>query len=336
MFKMGVIADLSYHQNNIDFAKLSKIADMVILRVQCGSTFIDPRYSSYVAECKKYGIPFGTYAYAKFISVPDAIQEAKDAYNRMDKDSKFMVLDCEEMTLRNPNDIVPAAQAFIDYFKQKGVKIGLYSGQYFYNNYGLSNLRYDFLWIAKYSNNQPSISCAMWQFTSSGHVDGIIGNVDLNKLMGKLLEYFIGKSQASPTQSQQSNKPIMRVRALVKNDIRTAPSHTAGYVRDAIPPEEFDVYEIRNIGGTQWHLIGGEGDKQFWIDGNNGANLFWIDNPNNKITPQPVSHPVHIVAKGETLGKIASANGTTVANLCKLNGIKDPNKISIGQKIILK
>jgi murein DD-endopeptidase MepM/ murein hydrolase activator NlpD len=41
------------------------------------------------------------------------------------------------------------------------------------------------------------------------------------------------------------------------------------------------------------------------------------------------------VVKGDNLTKIAKANGTTVAALVKLNGIKDANKISIGQVIKL-
>lgn len=39
----------------------------------------------------------------------------------------------------------------------------------------------------------------------------------------------------------------------------------------------------------------------------------------------------YTVVKGDNLTKIAKAHGTTVAALVKLNGIKDANKISIGQ-----
>jgi len=39
----------------------------------------------------------------------------------------------------------------------------------------------------------------------------------------------------------------------------------------------------------------------------------------------------YTVVKGDTLTKIAKAHGSTVAELVKLNGIKDKNKISIGQ-----
>ena len=42
---------------------------------------------------------------------------------------------------------------------------------------------------------------------------------------------------------------------------------------------------------------------------------------------------VHKVSAGETLSKIAKYHNTTVASLVKLNGIKDPNKIKVGQAI---
>ena len=44
----------------------------------------------------------------------------------------------------------------------------------------------------------------------------------------------------------------------------------------------------------------------------------------------------HIVKKGETLSKIAKQYGTTWQALKKLNGIKDANKIYVGQKIKIK
>ena len=39
------------------------------------------------------------------------------------------------------------------------------------------------------------------------------------------------------------------------------------------------------------------------------------------------------VKKGDTLAKIAARNGTTVAKLCKLNGIKSTTVLSVGRRI---
>lgn len=43
----------------------------------------------------------------------------------------------------------------------------------------------------------------------------------------------------------------------------------------------------------------------------------------------------YTVKSGDTLSKIARVNNTTVDNLVKLNNIKNPNIISVGQKLIL-
>jgi len=42
---------------------------------------------------------------------------------------------------------------------------------------------------------------------------------------------------------------------------------------------------------------------------------------------------IYVVKRGDSLGVIAKKNGTTVAVLAKMNGIKNPNRIYVGQKI---
>lgn len=56
--------------------------------------------------------------------------------------------------------------------------------------------------------------------------------------------------------------------------------------------------------------------------------------PSNTSAPAATAK-VYKVVSGDTLSKIASKHGTTVAALVKLNGIKDPNKINVGQAIKL-
>jgi LysM repeat protein len=48
--------------------------------------------------------------------------------------------------------------------------------------------------------------------------------------------------------------------------------------------------------------------------------------------PAPAAERMHIVVKGDTLGKIAKANGVTAAAMAKANGI-DGTMIRIGQKL---
>ncbi|MDC0763494.1 LysM domain-containing protein [Brevibacillus sp. AG] len=51
--------------------------------------------------------------------------------------------------------------------------------------------------------------------------------------------------------------------------------------------------------------------------------------------PQP-KPKTYTVQSGDTLSKIATANGTTIAKLASDNGIKNPNLIYPGQKVVIK
>lgn len=53
-----------------------------------------------------------------------------------------------------------------------------------------------------------------------------------------------------------------------------------------------------------------------------------------KEAPKP-EPKIHTVVAGDTLSAIASANNTTVAELVRINGISNPNLLSIGQQIKL-
>lgn len=55
----------------------------------------------------------------------------------------------------------------------------------------------------------------------------------------------------------------------------------------------------------------------------------------SKQPSKPSSSGSYTVKRGDTLSEIAQRHGTTVNNLVKLNNIKNPNVISIGQKLTL-
>ncbi|MGH2363850.1 MAG: LysM peptidoglycan-binding domain-containing protein [Chloroflexota bacterium] len=51
-------------------------------------------------------------------------------------------------------------------------------------------------------------------------------------------------------------------------------------------------------------------------------------------TPAP-AHATYTVQKGDTLSAIAARNHTSVAEIAQLNTLTDPNKLAVGQKLIL-
>lgn len=57
------------------------------------------------------------------------------------------------------------------------------------------------------------------------------------------------------------------------------------------------------------------------------------DEEDKKIAKEAAAIKYHIVKKGDTLGRIAINNHTTVAKLCQLNGIKKTSILRLGQRI---
>lgn len=55
----------------------------------------------------------------------------------------------------------------------------------------------------------------------------------------------------------------------------------------------------------------------------------------SKPAPPPSAREPYTVKAGDTLTSIARAHGVTVDALVKANGIKDPNKITAGQKLAI-
>ncbi|CAH2462393.1 MULTISPECIES: glycoside hydrolase family 25 protein [Bacillus] len=202
---MGYIVDISKWNGNINWDIAVSQLDLVIARVQDGSNTVDFMYQGYVKEMKKRSIPFGNYAFCRFISISDAKKEAQDFWNRGDKNAKFWVADVEVQTMV---DMQGGTQAFIDELRRLGAKkIGLYVGHHTYVSFGARNIDADFIWIPRYGGNKPAYPCDIWQYTDSGNVPGI-GKCDLNQLIGnKNLSWFIGSNQTNQSSIGDSKQP---------------------------------------------------------------------------------------------------------------------------------
>ncbi|WP_025117165.1 GH25 family lysozyme [Lysinibacillus fusiformis] len=195
---MSKIIDISHHQGDIDWSQACNDVDLAIIRIQYGTNTIDRKYLQNIEGCIKYKIPFGVYMYVTYKNATEALVQAEDFYNRANAHHPlFYVVDVEESFGASIENIVQGTQAFIDYIKNKGVKVGLYTGHHFYKPYRMDTIKnYDFLWIPRYSGasgpgKKPDFACDVWQYTDKGVVQGIKGNVDLNFLNGhKPLSWF--------------------------------------------------------------------------------------------------------------------------------------------------
>lgn len=201
---MGYIVDMSKWNGNPDWDTAAKHLDFVIARVQDGSNYVDPVYKSYVAAMKARNIPFGNYAFCRFVSINDAKKEAQDFWNRGDKSATIWFADIEVDTM---DDMRAGTQAFIDELYRLGAKrVGVYVGHHKYKQYQVEKLqRVDVVWIPRYGGKKPDYPCDIWQYTETGNVPGI-GKCDLNSLIGnKSLSWFTESATQESVQAPKQN-----------------------------------------------------------------------------------------------------------------------------------
>lgn len=187
----GAIIDISKHQGTIDFKKLSKKVSLIIARGSCGSDK-DIKIDEYAKEMIANNIPFGVYCYSYAGTVEKAKDEAKKLVSYTKKyNPLFYVLDAEEAKLTNETIKAFAAELRA----QTNKKIGCYVAHHRYKQYQFDTLQnlFDFIWIPSYGSNngtiegskKPSYFCDLWQYTSTGKISGIKGNVDMNIIINK-------------------------------------------------------------------------------------------------------------------------------------------------------
>lgn len=208
----GVI-DVSGWQGDIDWAKAK--ADGVegaIIRLGYGEgNNADKKAQRNISECKRLGIPFGIYWYSYADTPALAKEEGTDVVAKLKQfgvnpsDLAYPVYyDLEKWTWEghqpptDPNVYNNIVNNWYSALQSAGYKnLGVYS----YTSYLQGPLKHVDIyakttWVAQYGarmgfDSFPTNSRG-WQYTSSGKVDGISGNVDMNAFGNK--EYVNGGS----------------------------------------------------------------------------------------------------------------------------------------------
>lgn len=159
----------------------------------------------------------GTYHFFRATSTDGAKAEAAHYANTLNKvvGAKALQLPPVMDYENNPGNLSKAqintvAKAFLTELQRlTGVKPIIYTGNSFAGNFDTSLSSYD-LWIARYSNtrvpdDQPAWKrWTFWQYTDSGKVNGISGNVDMNEFQGSAAELKTRYATATPKPPEPS------------------------------------------------------------------------------------------------------------------------------------
>lgn len=180
--------DVSKYQGNIDWAAAKDDGiNFAIIRAGYGKyeNQKDEYFEKNYAACKELGIPVGVYHFSYALTVDDAIKEANFLLSWI-KGKSFeypVFFDIEHYThlgVKLTSDIV---KAFCTIIEDNGYYVGVYSYSYYLENYIDYNvLKWYSVWVADLSKGAVSYTGAydMWQYSHTGSVKGINGNVDLN------------------------------------------------------------------------------------------------------------------------------------------------------------
>lgn len=182
------IVDISKYQPNVNYDKLIEDTALIILRAgyrgTAGGIHEDQKFQLHASELRKRGVRFGVYFYSIATDEAKAREEARMFYSyAKDFNPLFWAGDFEKDAIT-----AGAIVAFIDELRKLGAKkVGCYVANHLYNKYDYHSiaLQMDFTWIPRYGSTKPIYTCDLWQYTSTGSVDGISSNVDLNKITGE-------------------------------------------------------------------------------------------------------------------------------------------------------
>lgn len=302
-----MIIDVSKWNGTINWEMAKKVITGAIL--QCGygddiASQDDPTFIRNATECERLGIPYGVYLFSYANS--DAHAESETAHLlRLLKGRKLsypVYIDIESDGISkasyNANRFIKMGEAI----EKAGYWFGVYANEDWFSTTIKDSLNRFTKWIANYSR-KPAIACDIWQYTSTGNIMGIQGNVDCNEVYRDFPKEIGGKVVA-PSKPVPSTKPSQTSYTVKSGDSLSA---------------------IASKYGTTWQELAR-------INGIANPNLIY---PGQVIkingTASTQNYVSYTVQKGDSLWAIANKYGKSYQKIASDNGIQNPDLIMPGQ-----
>ena len=245
MAKKGI--DVSYHQGIIDWGKVKNAGiEFAIIRIGYGmyDNQKDAQFENNYKNARAAGIPVGVYHYSYATSIEDAEREANLVVkwlNNRDLDLP-VYFDIEDKSQQNlgKETLNSMCETFCNIIEAAGYWAGIYSNKYWATSIidgPTLGKRYTY-WVAQYNSKCTYTGpYAMWQYSSSGSVNGISGRVDMNYLYAELGGKKTGSMQNGSSTPKKSNEELANEVIAGKwgnGNARKTALTKAGYDYDAV------------------------------------------------------------------------------------------------------
>ena len=209
--------DISNNNGNINFdiVKQNNIKAVYIKATE-GVNYIDSKLTYNASAAQRVGLGFGFYHFMS--EKTDPKQQAIDFYNAIKKYEYTLipVLDIENNTLaRTKTQVTDRALQFLKKFKElSNIDCIIYTYTSFANSYLDTRLNPYKCWIADYNSSQTVKANNVWnsfvghQYTGTGRISGVSGNVDINNFEDGIFINTNNKTSSVINTQQQASQRI--------------------------------------------------------------------------------------------------------------------------------
>lgn len=199
--------DISSFSGDIDWTKVkSSGVDFVMVRIggrgygDKGELYADERALEYMKDAHNVGLKVGAYFFSQAITTAEAVEEADYVKGILGDTTLEYPVAFDWEIIKNDNartDTVSSTQAtecaraFCERITEYGYKPMIYApSRELYFKYDLTRLSNYDIWYCEYANvPEFYYQFTMWQYSETGHVDGIDGAVDLNICFTNIADY---------------------------------------------------------------------------------------------------------------------------------------------------
>lgn len=310
--------DVSEWQGDIDFRRVKESGiEIVYIRAGQGFRYEDAKFEQNYEEAKRNGLKVGVYHYVTARDEEQARLQAQffaSLISNKEIDCK-LAMDFEDFSGLSNAEINRIALAYIEELENLTKKeVVVYSNTYD-AKYVFSREVAEYpLWVAQYGVNEPQdngkwSNWVGYQYTSTGRVSGIDGNVDLDRYTNEiLLENTEKVPEVEKPECDYEDRILYKIqRGDTLSEIALEHNTTVSH-----------LVEINNISNPNLIYVG----EIIKISCNHNIN----SNEHTK---------TYTIKRGDTLSEIAMKYNTTVGRLVQINKIKNPNLIYAGDTIII-
>ena len=339
--------DVSQWQGNIDWQKVKGAGvQFAMLRAGYGRNNLDTKFHRNAKGAVAVGIPVGLYWFSYALNVEMAKKEAQYA---VELAKKYKItwpiaydLEYDTVSYAAKNGVTitkslatQMAIAFCEEIKRLGYIPMVYTNLDYLNRYfDRSKLPYD-LWYAQYASTASVADKEIWQYSSKGSMPGIAGNVDMNHGYKDYGNGGDSKPDPAPTPSPAPSGTTLNLAVAVmqgkygagqdrKNALGTRYQEVQDFINH-ITSASTDTLVAEVMQGKY-----GNGETRKTVLGGRYKAV------QDKINGGGSGAVYYTVRSGDTLSGIAAKYGTTYQKIAQMNGIANPNKIYVGQKIRVK